>query len=265
MFGNHSPYSNWDARLRRGPFGREIIRRVAFDKSLVLQAFSHLREHSPAQRKRWHRQIEAVLHRFARLHGQRRIPVRIGHGFVQVWWRPPKVAGWLLTDVQVLLDPAIKNFPPFESLLREISEIPELAELVIFSLIVRRDYRFRDFNSIALAQKKFDSLAPKFVRLAYEKMNLNADHIENFKLGNKKRKEIADARQEKIFGELRMLRARKTPRRHWTKLVLQALGDDVEFSEKTESARTRDIQRAAKKFLSTPDGEPLREDKTTSP
>jgi|SRR6516165_6375066 hypothetical protein len=103
---------------------------ITLDRNLVAQAQAHLREQSPLQRVRWHRQIEVVLHRFARSHDYRRQPVHVGAGRTQIWWIPPKGSGLPLTDIQFLRDPTLHAFAGFQSLCKEISEHAGLAQLV---------------------------------------------------------------------------------------------------------------------------------------
>jgi hypothetical protein len=148
--------------------GRSIVPlEIPLDRSVVAQAQAHLREQSPEHRARWHRQIEVVLHRFARRQGYRRRAVHVSAGRTQIWWMPPKSPGLPPTDIQFLRSPALHAFSGYQSLSRAISDQAGLAQLVIASLLVRRDYRLRDFASIQEARAIFDGMAPSLVRVAH--------------------------------------------------------------------------------------------------
>jgi hypothetical protein len=250
MIWDDESYGEGDPSLGRSVVPLEIT----LDRNVVAQAQAHLREQLPKQRRRWHRQIEAMLHRFARLHGYRRRAVHVGGGRTQIWWMPPKSHGLPPTDIQLLQDPALHAFEGFQSLSREISDQAGVAQLVIASLLVRRDFRLRDFASIQAARAIFDGATPSLVRVAHRYLRERAE-TEQVKAQAAERPRSASragiealrtqaaARHQPIVQELEALQAAKTPRRRWTKQILKALRDQGAFPAQSDQAVTKTIQR----------------------
>jgi hypothetical protein len=261
--------------------GRSIVPlEIPLDRTVVAQAQAHLREQSPEHRARWHRQIEVVLHRFARRQGYRRRAVHVSAGRTQIWWMPPKSPGLPPTDIQFLRSPALHAFSGYQSLSRAISDQAGLAQLVIASLLVRRDYRLRDFASIQEARGIFDGMAPSLVRVAHRyvrepehiraleglltasraeaqavktqadtgraemeaiRAQATARQVSASRAGAEASRAQAAARNAPIVERLEALQAAKTPRRHWNKLTRQAIGKT--FPDKSETALEKAIAR----------------------
>jgi hypothetical protein len=269
MTWDDNSYGESEPSLGRSPVPLDIT----LDRNVVAQAQAHLREQSPLQRVRWHRQIEVVLHRFARSQGYRRQPVHVGAGRTQVWWTPPKGSCLPLTDIQFLRDPTLHAFAGFQTLLREISAHAGLAQLVIASLLVRRDYRLRDYASIQVARELFDGAAASFARVAHRYLH-DADHIRGLEeiLANSYAKvqtlETQVARQQSatlarnqaltsktaarhrpVLQYLEGLNAAKTPRHHWAKLTLKAMKQQGLFAAQEDPALLKMIQRDIKAYF----------------
>jgi hypothetical protein len=197
---------------------------------------------------------------------------------------PTRGIGLPLTDVQLLLDPTFHDFSGFQSLAREISEHAGLAQLVIASLLVRRDYRLRDFASIQAGRQLFDGAAASLVRVAYRYLH-QSNHVRALEgLLTAQRAEVQSLRTQvtanraetdrvraqnavrqrnaaqassqalrkqtakrhhPIVQELLTLE-RKVPRRLWAKLTLQSMRGQRKFQQQSDEALTRTIQRVIK-------------------
>lgn len=244
MFFEEDDYRNQDQE-----FGRSIVPlHVPLDRSTVVEALAHLRMQPWKSRKRWHRQLEAVLHRFARSIGYWRRPINVGLNRTQIWWMPRESGhtGFPETDVDFLRDQRLLTFPSFLELEGEISNIAGLAELVVTALIVRRDNSLRDYVSVHKARSVFDAYRWDFVRTMYEQIETRGRLKKQLQTAVVKCRDAANRRKSPIKAELVRLQAAKTPktpRRQWCKLTLKALAASGEFNGKSDAAVTRQIQR----------------------
>jgi hypothetical protein len=150
------------------------------------------------------------------------------------------------TDVLLLQDPSLHSFPHFQALSTEISEHEGLAQLVIASLVVRRDYRLRDYHSILSAGSIFDQFAPAMARAVHRNVRRQDRLRADSEKGVVKWKQQAAARHKLIEMELDRLDAQKTPRRHWGKLTAAALKKQGHFPHQSDDALIRAVQKVAR-------------------
>jgi len=241
MFFDDDDCQNQDQIL-----GRSIVPlHVPLDRPTVAEALMHLRMQSWKSRKRWHRQLDAIMHRFARSIGYRRRPINVGLNRTQIWWMPRESghAGFPETDVDFLRDQRLLTYSSLRALEREISDLPGLADMVIAALIVRRDYSLGDYISVHKACSVFDAYRADLVRIMYERLAHRGRLRKQSWDAVAKRKDAANHRKNPIRAELVRLQAEKTPRRKWSKLALRALVVGDEFKGKSDGALTRHIQR----------------------
>jgi hypothetical protein len=125
---------------------------------------------------------------------------------------------------------------------------------VIASLLVRRDYRLRDFASIHAARAIFDGAAPALARVAHRyfrdteagKTQFAVHLLNASRAGTESLKAQTAGRHRPILQQLEALESAKTPRRLWTKLTLQAMREQKRFAAQSDDALIKTIQRDIK-------------------
>ena len=214
----------------------------SLDRAVLTEALIHLRMQPVQSRKSWYRKLEAVLHRFARSQGFRRQPIKFGAEGVHICWLPHRtsvITGPPRSDIDFMRDPGLYAFGKFLELSKEISPQWGLAQLVMVSLVVRRDRRLGDFESIQKARAVFDAFHPDFLRIAYASLRKQADNRMTLQKATGVRSAKKTERRERIRQEIF-----KTPQRHAKTLAFRSLSAKGFFAGKSEAAAMKEIVRA---------------------